>query len=160
MVITAVATVIHVVSYTNLVPASVDTDGTVYNGRGYKEGYRFKSDGSIAEMAGAVHSGYIAYDDEVIRIYGSTRSEVGYSGNYLVMYDGNWNKITQYGFNNLVDYGAVWTSSDGKYMLTIDLARITNAVAAENIREAAYIRCGFGVCTGENFVVTLDEPIE
>lgn len=159
VVITAVAMVNHVVGYTNLVPTSVDTDGTVYNGTGYKEGYRFKSDGSIAEQAGAVHSGFIAYDGEVIRIYGTTRSEVGYSGNYLVMYDGNWNKITQYGFNNLVDYGAVWTSYNGKYMLTIDLARMTNSVAAGNIRSASYIRSGFGVCSGENFVITLDEPI-
>ena len=160
VVIMAVATVNHAVGYTNLVPTSVDTDGTVYNGKGYKEGYRFKSDGSIAEQAGAVHSGFIAYDGEVIRIYGATRNEVGYSGNYLVMYDVNLNKITQYGFNNLVDYGAVWTSYNGKYMLTIDLASFRNPTAEENIRAAAYIRCGFGVCTGENFVVTLNEPIE
>jgi hypothetical protein len=159
VVITAYAVAVSVELYTNLVGTSVDRDGTVYNGKGYKEGYRFKSDGSIAEQAGAVHSGYIDYDGEVIRIYGSTRSEVGYSGNYLVMYDGNWNKITQYGFNNLVEYGAVWTCSNGKYMLTIDLARITNSVAADNIRSASYIRSGFGVCTGENFVITLNEPI-
>lgn len=159
VVITAVATEVHVVSYNNLVRTSVDTDGTVYNGRGYIEGYRFKSDGSIAEQAGAVHSGFIAYNGEVIRIYGATRSEVGYSGNYLVMYDGNWNKITQYGFNNLVDYGAVWSSCNGKYMLAIDLTQITNPVAAGNIRSAAYIRSGFGVCSGENFVITLNEPI-
>lgn len=160
VVITAVATEVHVVSYTNLVPTSIDTDGTIYNGTGYKEGYRFKQDASIAEQAGAVHSGYIAYDGEVIRVYGSTRSEVGYSGNYLVMYDVNLNKITQYGFYNLAEYGAVWTSCNGKYMLTIDLASFRNPTAEENIRAAAYIRCGFGVCTGENFVVTLNEPIE
>lgn len=159
VVITVVASVNHTAGYTNLVPTSVDTDGTVYNGKGYKEGYRFKSDGSIVEQAGTVHSGFIAYDGEVIRIYGTTRSEVGYSGNYLVMYDVNLNKITQYGFNNLVDYGAVWTSYNGKYMLTIDLARMTNSVAAGNIRSASYIRSGFGVCSGENFVITLDEPI-
>lgn len=35
-------------TYTNLIPTSIDTDGTIFNGVGYKTGYRISSSGSIS----------------------------------------------------------------------------------------------------------------
>ena len=157
--ITAVAVVDSVADYTNQVLTSIDTDGTIYNGTGYQEGYRFKSDASTAAQAGAINSGYIAYNDEVIRAYGTTNGTVGYSGNYLVLYDSNFNKITQYSFSSMAAYGATWTVLNGKYMLTVEPDAITLSAIKENLLAAAYIRCGFAVCTSENFIVTLDEEI-
>jgi hypothetical protein len=56
--------------------------------------------------------------------------------------------------------GATWTALDGKYMLTVDPASITDATIKGYLTDAAYIRCSMENCDGENFVVTLDELIE
>lgn len=160
-VVITVTTVVAVVppSYTNLVPTSIDTDGSIYNGTGYQEGYRLNSSGVPAELAGAVHSGYIPYNGEVIRVYGATNSSAGYSGNYIRFVDSSFAGLGQYGMGNMVDYGSEWTEKDGKYMLTFDLAIFNNDTVKSVAAQAKYIRVSLAVCTGENFVVTLDEPI-
>lgn len=45
----------------NLVPTAIGTDGKIYNGTGYKDGYRFKSSDPIndIEQPGSVTTGYI-----------------------------------------------------------------------------------------------------
>lgn len=42
--------VLNTASYTNQIPISTDTDGSIYNGTGYKESTRGSSDGSITEV--------------------------------------------------------------------------------------------------------------
>lgn len=145
--------------YTNLVPTSIDTAGSVYNGSGYQEGYRLNSSGVTTESAGAVNCGFIPYNGEVIRIYGTTNGTVGNNGNYLALYDSSFAKINSLGYANLQTYGAVWSELDGKYMLTIDPALITNAATKTALEEAVYIRCSMASCTGGSFVVTLDEAM-
>ena len=157
--VTTVQTVIPP-SYDNKVDDSIDTDGTIYNGTGYKEGYRLNSSGVPAELAGAVHSGFIPYNGEVIRIWGTTNASVGTSGNYIGMYDASFNKIYVLAGNNAVSYGGTWTSKDGKYMLTFDLAQCTNTATSNYLASAKYIRASMPNCTGADFVVTLNEPIE
>lgn len=147
-------------AYTNCVPASIDTTGAVYNGKGYQEGYRLNSSGTTSELAGAVNSGFIAYNGEVIRVYGTANGAVGNSGNYIVLYDAGFNMILVQAFNILEGYGATWSEQDGKYMLTITPNGLGNSASKNAFKSAAYIRCSFASCPGEDFVVTLNEPIE
>lgn len=147
-------------AYTNRVRSSIDTDGSIYNGTGYLEGYRLNSSGTETASDGAVVSGFIPYNGEVIRVYGSTSSNNSNNGNYLVMYNSDFSKHTVLNVQNWVNYGAVWSELNGKYMLTIDPEAITNAATNTALAEAKYIRASLASCAGASFVVTLDEPIE
>lgn len=146
-------------SYINQVLTSVDTDGSVYNGTGYQEGYRLNSSGTTSELEGAVNSGYIPYSGEVIRIYGTTNGTVGYSGNYILFADAGFSRLGQYSMNGMVDYGSTWTELNGKYMLTFDPAACVNDTVSGVAAQAKYIRASFAVCDGGEFIVTLDEEI-
>lgn len=42
-----------VAGYTNQIPISTDTDGSIFNGVGYKQGYRINSSGNVATAASA-----------------------------------------------------------------------------------------------------------
>jgi hypothetical protein len=149
-------------AYTNRVRSSIDTDGSIYNGTGYLEGYRLNSSGTTTEASssGAVTSGFIPYNGEVIRVYGTTSENVTNNSNYVIMYNGDFSKHTVQNFSNWQNYGAVWSELNGKYMLTIDPAAITNAATKTALAEAKYIRASLAACAGASFVVTLDEPIE
>jgi hypothetical protein len=161
VVITAVTVQTEVPpNYTNRVRTSIDTDGTIYNGEGYQEDYRLNSSGTTTEQAGAINSGYIAYNDEVICVYGTSNGTVGNSGNYIVLYDSGFNMTLVQSFHTLEGYGATWANKNGKYMLTVDPAALNNSASKAAFQSAAYIRCGFASCAGENFVVTLNETIE
>ncbi len=157
--VTTVQTVVPP-SYTNKVTNSINSDGSIYNGTGYQEGYRLNSSGTTSELPGAVNSGFIAYNHEVIRVYGTANGTIGNSGNYVVLYDSSFAKTLVLSMTNLQSYGATWTVQDGKYMLTIDPAAITNAATKTALQSAGYIRCSFASCAGANFVVTLNEAIE
>ena len=92
------------VNYTNLVPTSIDTDGTIYNGTGYKENVRLSSSGGVSSAAqnGSVTTGFIEYTYEapfIIRIKGATwvgESQLN-SGThwYLHFYDSNKNHLRE-----------------------------------------------------------------
>lgn len=156
-------TTVHTVvppSYTNRVLTSIDTDGSIYNGTGYKEGYRLNSSGVPTSLANAVHSGFIPYNGEVVRVWGTTNANNAASGNYIGMYGSDFAKIYVVDGNNAVSYGGTWTNKDGKYMLTIDPAKITNTAFKDYLASAKYIRASMPNCTGADFVVTLDEEIE
>ena len=144
----------------NRVSTSIDTTKNVYNGKGYKEGYRLNSSGVEAEQADAVVSGFIPYNGEVIRVYGTTNASAGTSGNYIGMYDANFAKIYVLSGNNAVLYGGTWEAKNGKYMITVDPATCSNAATKDYLASAKYIRASMPNCTGANFVVTLDEEIK
>lgn len=146
------------VTYTNRVKTSIDTDGKLYNGSGYKTGYRLNSSGAETELSGAIVSGFIPYKNEGIRAYGTTNGTVGNSGNYIVCYNSSFTKTVVISFNNLVSDGATWEQVDGKYILTLNPTTLKSN--ASYFANAAYIRVSFAsMSNAANFVVTLDEPI-
>ena len=62
-------------TFTNLVPLSTDTDGSIFNGVGYKDNTRLSSSGGVSGSAqtGSATTGFMpctAYD--VIRLKGAT----------------------------------------------------------------------------------------
>lgn len=44
---------------TNLVPTAIDTDGSIYNGVGYKAGYRYNSSGNIVAYPQTTMTGFM-----------------------------------------------------------------------------------------------------
>ena len=89
-------------SFTNWVPLSTDTDGSIFNGTGYKENVRLSSSGGISSSAqnGSVTTGFIPFPDgdkTVIRMKGvefiSGGSESG-KHYYVVFYDASKNTAT------------------------------------------------------------------
>ena len=147
-------------SYDNLVLKSTDANGNLYNGTGYQEGYRLNSSGTTTEEAGCVNSGFIPYNGEVIRVWGTASHNADNAGNYVAMYDADFNKIYVVAMGNLSKEGGTWISKDSKYMLILDPETITNENYKSNLLSAKYIRASMVNCAGADFVVTLDEPIE
>ncbi|MBR5872533.1 MAG: hypothetical protein IKZ06_02690, partial [Oscillospiraceae bacterium] len=83
-------------SFTNLVPTSTDTDGSVFNGVGYKENVRLSSSGGISGSAqnGSVTTGFIPWygDTTVLRMKGVIwkNSTANTGGHYYInCYDAN-----------------------------------------------------------------------
>lgn len=143
-------------AYTNLVPASIDSSGNVYNGKGYKENYRLSSGGGESQTNGAVVSGFIPYNGQVIRSWGATSSSAGSSGNYVGFYDASFAKLyVAAGTHDGVTYSAV----SGKYQMLVDPSGMSGG-NQNLVSQAKYIRCSLAVCSDPAvFTVTLDEPI-
>ena len=148
------------VNYTNRVPTSINNDGTIYNSTGYKNGYRLSSStGGEAAEATCVVSGFIPYNGEVIRVWGSTKDNLGSTGNYIGLYDSNFSKLYVLAGTGATDNGATWVAVDGKYMLTVYPEAITNEIIKGHLDSAKYIRVSVANATGDAFAVTLDEEI-
>ena len=149
-------------SYTNQVSTSVDTDGSIFNGTGYKTGYRLNSSGAETETSGCIVSGFIPYAGQVIRVRTSGGLGLTQSGNYLAMYDSSFQILYSASFSSLTNNGAVFAEDGTDYcLLTVDPAAITNTTYQDYLAAAAYIRCSYcSVNAAADFVVTLDEPIE
>ena len=161
---------------TNLVETSIDTDGSIYNnGLGYLVGYRLGSSGTISSSSApdGVITGFIPYNGEVIRAYGSTVDNAGASGNYIHTYDANFEPTSE-SFNSMssivANFGGSWDRVDSKmYGMTLNPKSIDDANlndSGKNIRDAfknaKYIRISLRYASDnpENVIVTLDEELE
>lgn len=149
--------------YLNLVPLSIDTDGSIYNGKGYKENYRLNSSGVPSALNGAIHSGFIPYTaGGVIRAKGCT-VPVSQSGQYVACYDANFNCLksaTSSSIAAYAKYGSYVQQSDGKYLLTVsDLALYLSESYSIDINNVKYVRISMPSCAAADFIVTIDEEI-
>ena len=79
------------ITYTNQVPISTDTDGSIYNKVGYKDNTRLSSSGGVSGSAqtGSVTTGFIPFpsgDKTVIRMKGVEwkNSTANYGGHYYM----------------------------------------------------------------------------
>lgn len=147
-----------VINYTNQIPISVDTSGHIYNGVGYKEGYRLNSSG--AEKAASDHAvtGYIPFTigdtirtrgfkatsaSEGIQFYTSTFSNIaGYKGS----------EISQEPTYDIVTGALVWTPPEEIY----DAGR----GGTFDISNAAYIRISASTSLPiAKTIITINEEI-
>jgi hypothetical protein len=166
IVITAVS--VQSITYTNRVPTSLASGGgSVYNSTGYKYGYRLNSSGTETALSDAAVTGFIPYNDQVIRFVGSRSSGLGNTGWYISFYDSSFAKINVISPNNVssdVTF-AVHPTIKAKnganvYMLTIDPSKVSNTTFKNNLLNAAYIRISAPNTYGEDMIVTFNEPIE
>lgn len=149
--------------YTNRVPLSIDTDGSIFNGGlGYQTGYRLSSSGTTKEAAYSAVSGFIpAKAGDVVRITGCGWYHPNAS-NYLCAYKSDFTFI-----------GAV-TASETTYGtvihggITIDGEQA--AVTLGNVADIAYIRVSAlndgafeydqSMTLGADMVVTINETLD
>lgn len=81
--------------YDNLVTKSIDTDGSVFNGCGYIDGYRLSSSGAIKAQKNTVTTGFIPYTQNcIITMIGTRLTKGTVQGyHYLTFFDKNFNKL-------------------------------------------------------------------
>lgn len=163
IVITATENV--TVSYTNLVPTSIDSDGSVYNGVGYLDG-KYMSGGvpSSGADSNATITGYIQINStdtigDVYRFKGV--GEPTSSHTRMAICNSSFAKITE--TNSFLGSAILSiftltteTASDGTtvYVVTV------NDKIRHYYSDAKYFRFSFDGTSGSNLIITLNEPIE
>ena len=155
--------------YTNLVPASVDTDGSIYNGVGYKENVRLSSTGGISGSAqnGSVTTGFIPWhgDGDVLRLKGVEwkNATANYQGHYYFnFYDGNKKFLCYLSSGEHASYGHIVTvtrDADGVETVVWNQSYSNTNVLLNYVRTASFVRINaYG--KGKDMIVTINEEIE
>lgn len=155
--------------FKNQVPISTDTDGSIYNGTGYKDNARLSSSGGVSGSAqtGSVVTGFIPCTSaQTIRIKGAVwlREQIASGHFYIHWY--NADKTFLSGLS-AADYStteayrqAISITYDEKSGVTT--AKLTapdsGTGLAERIKDAAFVRLNaYG--KGADLIVTIDEEI-
>lgn len=150
----------EIVKYTNLVYTSIDTDGNIYNGTGYRQGYRVSSSGKEKESSYTACTGFI-------RVTGGDEIRFGnwifthvHAGNAVNVFDANFNNIGQM-TSQAVNRG-VLNTTNGWESVVEETTGVWKWVVPQ-IASIAYIRVsGFdntGVIVGEKMIITKNQEI-
>lgn len=139
--------------YTNLVPTSIDTDGTVYNSTGYMNGKRLSSSGAVKDLSTSAVTGFIkAKAGDVVRLGGVVLANDP-SSCYICAYNSNF---------ELVGAKTVSGSAYSTDPATIVWDGTVCTYTLANVSTIAYIRIN-AVCNngpnGANMIVTVNEEI-
>lgn len=147
--------------FTNLVLTSKDLEGNAFNsGLGYKQEYRLNSSGNESSQMGSIVSGYINYNKEVIRAYGSTNPQKATTGYYIDFYDGNHTFLYAVPGERAGTYAGIsFYNIDNKYVFAIDSSLVTDSGLLSAITNAKYIRVSVPNCSELDFTVTLNEDL-
>ena len=159
IVITAKAEAIP--NFTNLVPTSVASDGTsVYNGTGYKNGYKLNTAFDEAAATGMCVTGFIPIEAVAMTIRVAGDGISCGTNSTIVGYDEDFNAVSGIAYNNMgVQHsnGSYYNGvliDEASTALTLQLQSVSNIVA----HKCKYIRvCTYG--DGANLIVTIDEEI-
>lgn len=157
-------------TFTNQVPISTDTDGSIFNKVGYKENVRLSSSGGISSSAqnGSVTTGFIPFpygDKTVIRMKGVEwlNTTQNYGGHYYInFYDSN-KKFLHYLSAQEHEYytHVVTVTKDANGVETVEWSQTygdTNTML-DNVRnKAKYIRIT-AKGKGADMIVTVNEEI-
>ncbi len=160
-------TVLWKAGYVNMVPLSIDSSGAIYNGTGYKEGYRVRSGGAEATMSNAVCTGFIPFVyGDILRIYPYFNGSN--TVNALNFYDASFGILGQRTDSGSL-YGICADDSTWKEIRTntggctvIDISAVSNG------GDIAYVRLShmmgeesstIQVSSGSELIVTVNEEI-
>lgn len=159
------------ITYTNQVPISTDTDGSIYNGLGYKDNVRLSSSGGVSSSAqnGSVTTGFIPWygDTTYLRMKGVEMLGLtsGISGMHLYInfYDSNKTFMQNISMDWYVssswDHIMSFTRDDNG-VETIKFSETYSGNGyLNNVRAASFIRIT-AKGQGANMIVTLNEEIE
>ena len=156
-----------VITYTNLVSTSTDTDGSVYNSVGYKDNARLSSSGSVSSsaQAGSVTTGFIPFAvSDIIRMRGAEWLDMStaHSGHhyYLNFYDSSKTFImavtsqsyyTSFTSNFAIEY------DESTGITTFDVIDGSTA-ATSSLKDVAYFRLNaYG--SGADLIITVNQEI-
>lgn len=132
--------------YTNVLKTAIDADGSVYNGLGYKTGYRLNS--SCAEVAATDRccTGFIAVNpNDTVRLKNISNPTDNNLNGYIHFYNSSFSGI---GFM----YEDEWTDIEYSF---VPSQKTSQAGYAQDI---AYLRISTGIID-ENSIVTVNEEI-
>ena len=150
-------------AYTNQISISIDTDGSVYNGVGYKANtYISSSTGAVSSRTGIGATGFIPIKKgDVIRFkdVGFNFSSANKANNRIATYDANKNFLKFINaFNTYVlveTCGGVKDANDNWTQFTV----VPDGSGTLFAPGFAYMRiCAEGI--GANSIITINEPIE
>lgn len=156
--------------YINWVPRSTDTDGSIFNGTGYKDNVRLSSGGGISGSAqnGSVTTGFIPFvggDSCIIRMKGVrwvNTSQDGLGHYYIIFYDKNKTRLGYLSAGEYPSYTHVVTvtrDANGVESVVWNQDYGTSNSLLQIVRnEAAFIRINaYG--KGADMIVTINEEI-
>lgn len=149
-------------SYTNQVPISIDTDGSVFNGVGWIGGKRVSSSGELKDATYATTFGYMPVKaGDIIRFKdsGNSMSWEDSDSNSCILYaDSDFGylgsfteKPTGYGICTGANAITITPDSNGVYMFTV-----------QNNSDIAYLRMSIGMknsSNGGDIIITINEEI-
>lgn len=140
-------------AYTNQLPASTDTDGTIYNGTGYAEGY-YLSSGTLASASGSYVSGFIPCKIADVLYFENCQIVTATDKHRFSLYDSDKNHLATIKTTSTASLNQVY-GEDG-YLDSITIK--ANSAGSGNDDQIAYIRfcCSY---IGADSVVTVNEPI-
>ena len=151
--------------YTNLVPTSIDADGNIYNGTGYKEKTRLSSSGVEKEADFHMTFGYMPVKGgDTIRFKGKGKDgtdAIWYDSaskiNYICVYDADFKFL--YAGNASGEYGA------NSFVETMSLEDAVSVIKLKNVEKIAYFRMNVwhtysstGM-DGSSAIITVNEEI-
>lgn len=151
------------IPYTNRVSTSINADGSIYNGIGYKDGYRVRSGGAEGEMANNSCTGYIKVSPgDVIRISGWDFTVYG-AGNALNVADASFSNLGQFTMqpSNYGIFLSSWTAYDASSVVE-ESDGIWKWVVPPAESGVEYIRVsGYATSSspGSKMIVTINEAI-
>lgn len=151
-------------SYTNQVPISINADGSIYNGCGYKDGYRVRSGGAESESTYATCAGFIPFKNgDTLRIYPAfMERNVDNTINFADATFTNLGQITDSGggygicqgkqsiYDSVVIDGVSTLTYSDDFDANIAYVRITNNIYKDTS----------GISSGSEMIVTVNEEIE
>lgn len=142
------------------IPTSIDTDGSIYNGVGYKDGYRLSSSGGVSSTAvsTATHTGFIKFKaGEILRVKIVGGAELNGAGNYVNFYGLDFGLVKMdypESYKN-AQYGTWETLDNGDTLITL-----TNYMSGLTVGQEYYIRVSLNPVKGANLIITVNEEIE
>lgn len=141
-------------SFTDVLPTATDTDGTIFNGIGYKNGYI--SNSGFVEADYYVGTGFIPCNAGSVVHIGDMNFDSGDDNCRLVVYDSQKNRINQ------INRGLILSNTNTNF----DCIRTENGIAITVKNTVANNGCAFvrfsvyHSCVGENPMVAIDEEIK
>lgn len=168
VVITAICTEIKEYTYTNQVPISIDTDGSVFNGVGYMDDWMLVGKtGTAAEREWACITGFIpAKENDVVRII-APKWESAHDINRIYAYNKDFEFLCSTSSTRSHNYNT--ETNPDKYTLEHSIEHTDTMTIVTMGRKTigsgiAYIRiCNIGdntgPCSGADMIVTVNEEI-
>lgn len=155
------------VTFKNWVPVSTDTDGSIFNGTGYRDNVRLSSSGGISGSAqsGSTTTGFIPINGtDTIRMKGvEWVTAYGSGHHYLNYYDSSKNFLDYtssaiYHQGNVDHILTVTRDGEGVETVVWNEAYGTTNSLLQNVRKAAYVRIT-AKGKGADMIVTVNEEI-
>ena len=122
----------------NLIPTSIDRDGSVYNGMGYEIGYKLKSNGTKQSMEGYAITGFIPFAyGQTIRFDRFAGTESSNGGFYF--FDADFSCIACHRVAAMLTYGELTAGEPLSYLVPPAVYDDGKGYVVD-ISNAAYIR--------------------